>query len=986
MDEGDDYVPQISQLDYSLVGDGSGVIPNDSNVFTTQSQNLLQYGTSNTLMQQRQMQVMGTMVPSQRQMMPNITQLPPLMPSSAQKPKVTRRRKNAQQNHISDLQRQINQTNIQTPGTSNAMISPQQHQKQKQQQQYMMGNLNSVTNIGGIPQKPMVNPMQQHVQMMEKLGNNAQICQVHDPYHNQQLQQQQQSWYQDHQQPPQSLTYRPASDFIPPQSSYGARPLPQQSYYQQHQEIRFPHPYYQNPGYPSSSQVGNYPISGIRPSVPSPHISSQYYPDQGYYGMHNNHMVRPTEEMSGVGQMAQPHSNHSSTSWQCPNIPEVSGYGKPLQPSQQYSLQMEIRQIEQQLQTMYDIPNRTMQMAHQIEQLQMRLQYLQQCASVGECHNGPAPPPPPPPPQIPDNPAAQSQQQNQQQPVSVMQRGSEVQVSIKPDMPGHTLISVYHQYPSNAPPSVSSSFSQDNANSKDCIPPEPIPSTARNREPSRSTLPSLEQPLSMISSLQNGSNEATDSKLKTSQQSKTEIFDAPIPSAPVEVATTSTQCLPTLSENNTEKPKPTLFEHPSAEAIVDKSLYSLDAKNSKENLLDKPKTLEVISSTSLSKPITKTENVISKDHAALAMTSAVNNEQLCSEEVVNSRKNNEECLLDSKQTKVDYDVKEKTTEESLLQCDSSEVESAGKEQKETGCDQSSTLKKINTSGKQNDLKLTLPDVNTNSSIRESSSGGIYEGLSVSVTNDTKVKEELNDQSAMKVHEGKIEESDVTTAEHKFDTEEKGKDFVKSVDGVNSATIPLVDGADADEKSIASKDVGISRESSAVALEEKETERKHVSKRKIRGRKFIPPKKRRRDEDTSDGCEDEEFVPEQAKRSRKKGRVRRREIDIDPSLLPDGCVEKRRSGRMLGVEKKSYDLQAKWDEMEEELVDNDDNISVKEVRKEEPSEFVVEKIISVRKNGDQPDTYFVKYRNKSVLQVKKISFSIEFILFIHLRRN
>lgn len=36
--------------------------------------------------------------------------------------------------------------------------------------------------------------------------------------------------------------------------------------------------------------------------------------------------------------------------------------------------------------------------------------------------------------------------------------------------------------------------------------------------------------------------------------------------------------------------------------------------------------------------------------------------------------------------------------------------------------------------------------------------------------------------------------------------------------------------------------------------------------------------------------------------------------------------------MLGVEKKSYDLQAKWDEMEEELVDNDSSANTKEVKK------------------------------------------------------
>lgn len=63
-------------------------------------------------------------------------------------------------------------------------------------------------------------------------------------------------------------------------------------------------------------------------------------------------------------------------------------------------------QVQQQLQSMYEIPNRNMQIAQQIEQLQLRLQYLQQCY-MSECHGG---------------------AQRNEQPVSVMQRGSEVQV------------------------------------------------------------------------------------------------------------------------------------------------------------------------------------------------------------------------------------------------------------------------------------------------------------------------------------------------------------------------------------------------------------------------------------------------------------------------------------------------------------------------------------------------------------------------------
>lgn len=53
----------------------------------------------------------------------------------------------------------------------------------------------------------------------------------------------------------------------------------------------------------------------------------------------------------------------------------------------------------------------------------MRLQYLQQCTSMADCRI-------PSQPQVTEN---AQQQQTQQQPVSVMQRGSEVQVNFRVD-------------------------------------------------------------------------------------------------------------------------------------------------------------------------------------------------------------------------------------------------------------------------------------------------------------------------------------------------------------------------------------------------------------------------------------------------------------------------------------------------------------------------------------------------------------------------
>ena len=50
-----------------------------------------------------------------------------------------------------------------------------------------------------------------------------------------------------------------------------------------------------------------------------------------------------------------------------------------------------------------------------------------------------------------------------------------LQVSIKPEVPGRTLISVYHQYGEGSDPASSAPFSD--SSSKDSVPPEPIPSS-----------------------------------------------------------------------------------------------------------------------------------------------------------------------------------------------------------------------------------------------------------------------------------------------------------------------------------------------------------------------------------------------------------------------------------------------------------------------------------------------------------------------------
>lgn len=109
-------------------------------------------------------------------------------------------------------------------------------------------------------------------------------------------------------------------------------------------------------------------------------------------------------------------------------------------------------------------------------------------------------------------------------------------------MPGHTLISVYHQYPSNATP-TSNAFSSDSSNLKDCIPPEPTPSTVRNSEGSRPNIPPVEQPLPMTSSIHSLPNSTIESKQNMNLNSNNRLVDVPVTTASVDVVKNNAECV-----------------------------------------------------------------------------------------------------------------------------------------------------------------------------------------------------------------------------------------------------------------------------------------------------------------------------------------------------------------------------------------------------------------------------------------------------------
>ncbi|CAJ0562701.1 unnamed protein product, partial [Mesorhabditis spiculigera] len=147
--------------------------------------------------------------------------------------------------------------------------------------------------------------------------------------------------------------------------------------------------------------------------------------------------------------------------------------------------QMEMGQLQQRLHTLYQQP-RTPMIEQEIHSYEKRAQYLQ-----SQLHAA-VPPQTAPNPYMQGPPGGggggpqqgaggqqpgmggQQQHGGGQRPVEVSQSGNgPIQVNIKPDAPGRTLISVYHHnYPEGQPPPGGAFGSP-----KDSVPPEPVPST-----------------------------------------------------------------------------------------------------------------------------------------------------------------------------------------------------------------------------------------------------------------------------------------------------------------------------------------------------------------------------------------------------------------------------------------------------------------------------------------------------------------------------
>uniref|UniRef100_A0A915Q7V9 Uncharacterized protein n=1 Tax=Setaria digitata TaxID=48799 RepID=A0A915Q7V9_9BILA len=951
MDEGDDYVPQISQLDYSLVDSGQGVLQNDPGIYSPPPPQIplqhLQYGNETTAV--HPCQIPSQMAPQTMQQQQVIPPTP--MPQSVvQKPKVQRRRKNA--------------ANVEQQAlASQGMLSPS---SVPPRQQYM-NNMTPMQSMTAMSQNPLMSHMrsagpgpQMQQQMMAgkhhapndipSLRHPSLPPNVHDPYH------QQQHWFQQQQQ------FRIPNNYPPQHQMYPAqqRPpmnqvIPQQTYYpqqQMQQDTRNPMYYQPHQMY---EQVPRYPP----PIGPQLGHAQQYYPEQGQNFYPPSMMQQQSSSHSQAITMHQ-QLPAGSSEWQQHSGNSQQRYSSQLQYPPSASIQIEIQQVQQQLQSMYEIPNRNMQIAQQIEQLQLRLQYLQQCY-MSECHGG---------------------TQRNEQPVSVMQRGSEVQVNIKPDLPGHTLISVYHQYPPNSAPPTNVPQT-DSVTPKDCVPPEPIPSRVRSpvEDPSapnvlniatshtanavNSPIPFIEPQTSMVSSV----NAVTSSAYNVQQQQQSLFHPVESSRASVTTKCQDQSKYQEVLDSQQQQPDRNVVELEQESGTADKLSTTIVSEILVPAILDDEQ--HILSDNRCTTCVETKKIEESSDSITNHFESKMRQEKLVDSPLrdpqkqaasVHSSKNSETCvpsdeLHDTEESNLNAEMQTTRNSEELQ----GEFEVSGEfEQRETvsrmetdiqdpsssklGCKKRSDIRKVEVKEESNeDFSIKKEKVDGKSK---------DEGES----ENSEKQESISDIEVDK----KLQFTEWESCEEQYEKIEVQEDAKREkVDDDEERTELSTEATTIAQESAAEEDKQEMTEASKAGFSEK-------PKRK-RGRhpKRRPSKKRKVEEEGEVGVEvdDEEFIPDTTRRSRKRPRTRRR-VTMERDDAPFEYVEKRRSGRTANVEKKSYDLQAKWDEMDEEI--GEDIQGRKEKKVEEHSEFIIEKIMSVRKHDSGPDTYFVKYKNKAYI--------------------
>ncbi|WKX89625.1 hypothetical protein Q1695_008907 [Nippostrongylus brasiliensis] len=322
--------------------------------------------------------------------------------------------------------------------------------------------------------------------------------------------------------PPQQSPHFPAQSAPPgyrpqyaPQPGYGAmqQPMypPQQPQQQRPNTYAAPQPAAANHYSYGAPPQGGYPPQ----QYPPPQIRPQYPQGQQPVSLPMQNQYWEPQQHPYYQQQQQQQPPQSA-----PNMIPTQPDQWNQQSSQQiYHLEMEMRGMQQRLQHLYQ-QQRTPMVEQELQQVQMRLQYLQSehhrmqmAAQSGQPISAsqqqqqqPSQQQPqtvqPQPGMAPMSSANQGMPMNQpmsasnmvppngpnagppsqqvviQQspsatpttPVQVTQSGSQVQVNIKPETSGRTLISVYHRFGES--PNRDESF---NGDAKDSVPPEPTP-------------------------------------------------------------------------------------------------------------------------------------------------------------------------------------------------------------------------------------------------------------------------------------------------------------------------------------------------------------------------------------------------------------------------------------------------------------------------------------------------------------------------------
>ncbi|KAJ1373759.1 hypothetical protein KIN20_036262 [Parelaphostrongylus tenuis] len=446
MDEGDEYVPQMSQLgDYGGLNNMgmSQVSPPSVTGYPSMSGGLTPMNNP-----YEQMMMMGQ--PSQ-----------PL-----QKPASTTKSRSKKKQEMDPMQSMAAMSN-------NPMIRPSMQQMSgmyptQNGQMGMYGGAGPPQQPSHFPPQPAPGYRPQYVPQLGYPGLQQPM------YPSQQSQQQRQAAAYGGPQPPPTNHYgyaAPSQGGYPPQQyppppqmrpqyPQGQQSLPMQNQYWEHQQ----HPYYhqQQP-----------------PQQPAPQSGANIHPGQiDQWSQQSSQQIYHLEmEMRSIQQRMQ----HL---YQQQRTPMVEQELQQMQMRLQY-LQAEHHRLQMNVQASQPIPTQQQQPPQSVQQQQPQAgQPLPSAMSSMSSSNAGMPPmnqqmpapgigPPSGPGPMPPNQQVVIQQSPSaapNTPVQVTQSGSQVQVNIKPETSGRTLISVYHRFGES--PNCDEAF---NGEAKDSVPPEPTP-------------------------------------------------------------------------------------------------------------------------------------------------------------------------------------------------------------------------------------------------------------------------------------------------------------------------------------------------------------------------------------------------------------------------------------------------------------------------------------------------------------------------------